>query len=222
MLVSYMPFDTTTSTRQNLTLKMTATYTNLVNNGQQSLSNAYRPTNVGDYMVFDGTKAVRFSENSNYPDNWHVTAPYSVECEVFLDTSDEGRWIGTVGEGYGIGWGEWSIVQSGGGIYLNSSADNNGNQFTIPFVTSAATKQWYRLGFMFYTDANNVFRIRTYCNDVKVIDQACSVPYNTSNGMSWGSDWAFTGPGSSSPIMSRVFKGRIRNVQVGRSLFWTV
>lgn len=217
MLLSFFPYDAIA--RTNLLLRMTSTRTNLVSGGQASLDNALTPVTVGDYLNFDGTKSLRFSENAN---NWKVTSPYSVELECYCENTLDGKWIATNGEAFGGGWGEWSIIQSGGKIILVSSADNNGNQFSLDMVPSLLAKRWYRLGFMFYT-VGSQYRCRTYTNGVQTNDVACLIPYNTANGMCFGADWSYNDPSNTNPNwLGRRWTGRIRNVTIGRSLFWTV
>lgn len=215
MLTGYLPYESLATTRTNLLLKMTNTFTNQVSGGQASLASAYRPTTVSDYMLFDGSRTLRFSENN---DAWRVTSPYSVEFDVYLEEGDN-KWIATHGEGFGAGWPEWSVIQQNGGIYLSSSADNNGNQFSLPLTLAYRTKQWYRVGFMFYT-VGSQYKVRGYLNGSQVFDQNCLQPYNTPNGLAFGSDWTFNGPTSPAGAIARVFNGRIRNVLLGRSLFW--
>lgn len=200
--------------RTNQLLRMTNTYTNTVSGGQASMSNNARPTTTADYMVFTGTQAVRFSNNNG---NWHLTSPYSVEMEVFIDSPGT-RWIATLGEGFGAGWPEWSISHTGTDIIFTSSTDNNSYTTNLSFVKNYNIKQWYRLGFMFYTVGNKTM-VRGYVNGIKVFEAVMSTPYTTANGMSIGSDWTYnTTTGST----ARIFKGRIRNVTIARSLFWTI
>lgn len=217
MLVGNLPYDSVA--RTNLLLRMTNSKTNQVSGGQSAQNNTLTPTTVSDYMSFDGTKAIRFSDNN---DNWRTSSPYSVELEAYCENNLDGKWIGTVGEGYGQGWGEWSIVQSGGKLLLVSSSDNNGNQFSLEFVSQLITKQWYRLGFMFYT-VGSQYRVRLYTNDVQVADVACLQPYNSANGMVFGADWSYSDSSVTNPnYLARRWTGRLRNVTIGRSLFWTV
>jgi hypothetical protein len=218
MLLSYHPYDTTT-TRTNQILRMTNSRTNLVSGGQASLNNAFGPTTVSDYMNFNGTQAIRFSENSN---NWKVTAPYSVELECMCSNTLDGKYIATNGEAFGGGWGEWSLYQSGGKIVLVSSASNNGNQFTLDMVPSLQVDRWYRLGWMFYTSGSD-FRCRTFTNGVQSNDVLCLEPFNSANGLSFGADWSYSDPSITTPgILNRRWTGRLRNVTIGRALFWPV
>ena len=212
MLVSILPYDGVA--RSNLLLRMTNAPTNQVSGGQASMTNNARPSTVNDYMNFTGTQAVRFSNNGG---NWHLTSPYSLEMEVFIDSVGT-RWIATLGEGFGAGWPEWAISHNGTDIIFTSSTDNNSYTTNLPLVKNYNPKQWYRLGFMFYT-VDSKTMIRGYVNGIKVFEALMPVPYTTANGMSIGSDWAYN---TSAGGQSRIFKGRIRNVSIGRSLFWTV
>jgi len=200
--------------RTDLLLRMTNSFTNQVNGGQSSLSNNARPTTVSNYMLFTGTQAVRFSNNNAV---WHLSTPYSVEMEVYIDEPGT-RWIATLGEGFGAGWPEWTISHNGSNILFNSSTTNNGYTTSLTMVSNYQAKQWYRLGFMFYAQGDST-RVRLYVNNTPVGDYAMPVPYTTANGLSIGSDWTYN---TSTGASARIFKGRIRNVTIGRSGFWTV
>lgn len=225
MLVSFLPFDNTA--RTNMLLKLTNSNTNQVSPGATSMSsfNSFKPTTTADYMVFNGTSnTIKFATTqvisgtttNNY---WHVTVPYSVELEFYTDAIQNG-WVATGGEGSGQSWPEWSIVAtSNGEIQFQSSSNNNFNDTLARFTTSYTAKQWYRVGFMFYNDAQGNVRVRGYLNGTQVFDVASRLPITSTLGLAIGSDWAFQ---DSSSSKARIFKGRIRNVQVARSLFWTV
>lgn len=228
MLVSYLPFDSTA--RTNMLVKLTNGFNNLANTNVQSRTQdtAFRPVTTADYMTFNGTSnTIRFN-NAQYPNGtgqaivnnyWHVTVPYSVELEFYSENIQNG-WIATGGEGSGQSWPEWSLVAtSGGEIQFQSSSNNNSNDTLARFATGYAAKQWYRVGFMFYNDAQSNVRVRGYLNGVQVFDVASRIPITSTLGLAIGSDYAFQ---DSSSSRARIFRGRIRNVQVARSLFWTV
>lgn len=211
MLVGMYPYDG--NARTNLLLRMTNSPTNQVSGGQAFLASDTRPTTTADYMNFTGTQNVRYSDQTSgtFAENWHVTVPYSIEMDAMI-YDYEARWIGTSGEGYGAGWPEWNIVSSGNGFSFNSSSTNNGNDTTGIFANNVALNQWYRFGLMFYNNGTN--RVRGYLNDNQVFDLPWIPSYNSSNPLGFGGD-AIKNSG-------RQFKGRIRNVTIGRSLFWTV
>lgn len=227
MLVSFLPFDNTA--RTNMLLKLTNSTTNLANSNVKPLAKdtTFRPVTTADYMTFNGASTVRF-DNTQYPNGtgqpsapnyWHVTVPYSVELEFYADAIQNG-WVATGGEGSAQSWPEWSIVAtSNGEIQFQSSSTNNSNDTLARFTTSYAAKQWYRVGFMFYNDAQGNVRVRGYLNGTQVFDIASRIPITSTLGLAVGSDFAFQ---DSSSSKARIFKGRIRNVQVARSLFWTV
>lgn len=211
MLVGTLPYDGVA--RTNLLIRMTNSFTNQVSGGQASLSNNARPTTVSDYMLFDGTRAIRFSNNNAV---WHLTSPYSVEMEVYIDAPAT-KWIATLGEGFGAGWPEWSISHNESNIVLTSSTDNNSYTTNLIMVRNYKPKQWYRLGFMFYA-VGNATMVRMYVNNVLSGEAIVPVPYTTANGLAFGSDWTFN---TTIGATARIFKGRIRNVTLARSLFWT-
>ena len=219
MLVSTMPLSTISTSRTNLILRMTNSVTNAVSGGQAAIVNAGTyppPTTTNDYMSFNGNQCIRFANASNF---WHVTAPYSVEMDVYCSNNNDGRWIATVGEGYGEGWPEWSIAQtSASSLILSSSANNTGNQFSQTLLTNYTTNQWYRIGFMFYT-IGAAYKCKGFVNGVQTFDIACSVPYtNTTNGLMFGGDWAWN---DNSNAIARKWTGRIRNVTIARSSLWS-
>lgn len=212
MLTGNLPYDGVA--RTNLLLRLTNNSTNAVSGGQPSLAADTKPTSVADYMLFStGSQNVRFSDQTTgtYADNWHVTPPYSIEMDAML-VDFESRIIATSGDGFGAGWPEWNIASSANGLQFNSSFNNNNVTTTGVFLPKAALNQWYRFGLMFYN--NGTDRVRGYLNDNQVFDLDCPTPYNSSNPLSFGGD-AIKYP-------ARQFKGRIRNVTIGRSLFWTV
>ena len=212
MQIMNLPYDGVA--RSNMTVRMTNTWSNQVSGGAASLASYPRPATTADYMTFDGNQCIRFSDRSD----WHVVSPYSVEFDFYCANTADGKWIATSGEGFALGWGEWSVIQSGGNILLVSSADNNGNQFSITVVPNFSIKQWYRVGFMFYT-VGSQYRCRAYLNDVQVADVACIQPYDSTNGLVFGADWAWT---TSNGGSARKWAGRLRNVTMAKSLFWTV
>ena len=194
---------------------MTNSFDNKVTGGQAILSAATRPATANDYMVFDGTKSIRFSDNSN---NWRVSAPYSVELEVSMNAGAE-KWIATLGEGFGAGWPEWAIIQRASTVTFTSSFNNSSATTDQVLLSSYKVAQWYRLGFMFYAKENGDTHFRGYVNDIQVFDVAAPAPYDSPNGMAIGSDWTFN---TSTGARNRIFNGRIRNVSIARSLFWPI
>lgn len=211
MLTGLLPY--AGAPRTNMQIQLTNSATNKVPNTTitpiAGADTSGRPFTQDDYMKFSGSNFIRFSDRTEF----HTTAPFSIELEFFVESGD-GKWIATNGEGFGAGWPEWSIITSNGGLVFNSSSNNNGNTTTATFMTTCNPKQWYRVGFMFYTDAQGAYRVRGYVNDIQVFDVASAEPYNTPNGIAFGSDYA--------KYPSRGFIGRIRNVWMGKSLFWTV
>lgn len=165
-------------------------------------------------MQFGGTQAIRVdnSTGSSYPVT-HMTAPYSFEIEFFMNSGDN-RWIATNGEGFQAGWPEWSIIVSGGALVYNSSSTNNGNTTSATFLSSINFNQWYRVGFMFYLDSQSKPRVRGFVNDVQKFDVETTEPYDSPNGIAIGNDFTRGN--------NRGFLGRIRNVWLANSLFWTV
>lgn len=227
MLVSYLPFDSTA--RTNMLLKLTNNTTNLANSNVKPLAKdtMFRPVTTADYMTFNGANTVRF-DNTQYPNgagqpsspnHWHMTVPYSVELEFYAENLQNG-WIATVGDGAGQSWPEWSLVTtSGGEIQFQSSSTNNSNDTLSRFTASYNAKQWYKIGFMFYNDAQGNIKVRGYINGVQAFDTISRNPITSTLGLAIGSDFAFQ---DNSTAKARIFKGRIRNIQVARSLFWPV
>lgn len=164
-----------------------------------------KPTTVADYMLFTGTQNVRFSDK----DIWHMTSPYSVEMDVYIEDLLALRYIGTVGEGFGLGWPEWTIWHDGTTIGWQTSSTNNGVTTQATFVSGVNAKQWYRLGFMYLNG-----RVYGFVNGTKVFDIAIDPPINSTNGLAFGGDYR--------KYASRQFKGRIRNITMGQSAFWSV
>lgn len=202
MLINYHPYDPIT--RTEVVLSLTNSAVDQTSNST-ALAADTKPTTVSDYMLFTGTQNVRFSDK----DLWHVTSPYSVVMEVYIDERAGPRWIATVGEGFGLGWPEWSIVHDGASITFRSSNNNNGITSSGTFVSNFNPKQWYQIGLMFLNG-----RAYGYVNEVQVFNVECSEPINTTNGLAVGGDYR--------KYANYQFKGRIRNFKLGKSAFWTV
>lgn len=168
-------------------------------------------------MSFNGTtQIIKFQDKPEF----HVVAPYSVELEFNAQKLDTGsHWLATCGEGYQLGWPEWSFTLVGNSLQFNTSRSNNGDDTNAVFSNNIITNRWYRVGMMFYTDASSNYRVRGYLNGDQVFDVATQQPYDTSNGISFGGDYA----GTSNPQSTlRLFTGYMRNIYCGQSLFWTV
>lgn len=206
MLLGYLPFDG--AARTNLVLRMTNSGVNQANAQTVAIASDPKPATVSDYMEFAGTQIVRFSDRSD----WHVVAPYSIEMEVYpVDTAN--RMIGTEGEGFASGWPEWAISQTGGALRFNTSWTNNAYDAGANFVNTYGLNQWYRLALMFYLDGTQN-RVRGYTNGIQVFDIPITQPLDTTQRLAIGGDAVARA--------DRMFKGRIRNVTIGKSLFWTV
>ena len=205
MLVGHIPYGG--PARTNLVMRMTNNFTNQAGVGA-AIASTPKPTTTEDYMAFSGTQYIRYSDRVE----WRVAAPYSIELEVFAVDAVT-RWIGTEGEGFGAGWPEWNMLQSGGNFTFSTSSTNNSYDFTETFVTGYALNQWYRLGLMFYKVGEQM-KVRGYVNDVKVFERDMLQPYDTANALAFGGD--------ATGRADRMFKGRLRNITMAQSLFWTI
>lgn len=206
MIPQFVPYDL--YNRSNERIRMTNSNTNLSSSGFTAIASAPKPTTVDDYMLFDGTKTIRYS----HQDLLQTVAPYSVEMDVFMEAGS-GKVIATNGDGFGGGWGEWLILQEATNVTLQCSYDNNGYQFNQTLISNYMTKRWYRIGFMFYVLTGQL-RCRGYVNGTTAFDVTATQPYNTSNGMSFGADWTYTSTSSLNGSKIRCFNGRLRNITV--------
>jgi len=206
MLVGNLPY---ANGRSDVVLRLTNAPANSTN-GYAPRQPDPKPTTSNDYMNFNGTsQIIRYSDRTD----WHVTAPYSVELEVYM-VDNQNRWIATVGEGFGIGWPEWSIFQNGAGDLAFASSDNNNEDTsTAVFMNHYNVNQWYKIGLMIYTSGSDI-RVRGYVNDTQTFDQVMTQPIDSINDLAIGGDAA--------AYASRLFKGRIRNVTIGHSEFWPI
>lgn len=196
-------------TRTDIRLRMTDSYTNVSSSGYTAQQNAIRPTTVGDYMLFDGTKSVRYS----HQDAFQATAPYSLELDVYIEAAGSGKIIATNGDGFGSAWGEWAVIQEANAVMLYSSSDNNGYQLNQVLIPNYMIKRWYRIGFSFYLK-DNVLYCKGFLNGLRTFDTPCAAPYNTANGLSFGADWTYTSTSSPSGSKIRTFNGRLRNITI--------
>ena len=204
MQVYTLPYDTTS--RSNVVFRITNSSTDLSGTGKTLVSGDSGPTTISDYLQFNGSQVLRYPANSDF----HDTGNYSVELEFYIDVATTGyAYIATVGEGYGIGWPEWHIIQTPTTIDFSSSSNNNGVTSDASLLTNFNLQQWYRVGIMFF---NNM--AYGFVNDIQVFSIACSVPYTSTNGLAIGCDYA--------KYSGRFFTGKIRNMTIGKSLFWSL
>lgn len=211
MLTSFYPYPA--NTRTNIVLRMTNSKTNSASDGYTAYApdTSFWPTTVSDYMLFNGsTNIVRYQDKPE----WHFTPPYSIEFEMYADDISTTRWVATEGEGFQVGWPEWAVMITGGGLQFNSSTTNNGDTTSVMFMPTIQAQRWYKIGIMYYTDSSSNPRVRGYVNGGQVFDTPCAIPYNTTSFLAFGGDAA--------KYAARAFKGRLRNITMAQSLFWTV
>lgn len=207
MLVGFHPYDAVI--RNNIVLKMTNEPVNTGSTNAVAIASDPKPTTVDDYMNFTtGRQIIRYSDR---PD-WHVNAPYSVELDVF-PTDKAVRWIATEGDGFGAGWPEWSIMQTSGALQFTTSWTNNGYDYTGVLLGAYNVNQWYRVGLMFYKVGDKL-HVRGYLNNIKVFDNEIPQPITTTNRLAFGGDAVAR--------TDRMFIGRLRNISIAKSLFWSI
>jgi hypothetical protein len=159
-------------------------------------------------MVFDGTKTIRYA----HQDAFQVMAPYTIELDVYLEAGSN-KVIATNGESFGGALGEWTIEQEDTSVMFYSSGDNTQYQFSQVLIPNYMTKRWYRIKIRFYQDSGQ-YRCQGLVNGIKVFDLECDPPYDTSNGLSFGADWAYVNSSSPAGSLARRFVGRLRNISL--------
>ena len=193
------------------------------------------PTLSNGVMSFNGAQSIIYADNTAL----HVTAQYSVQFDFMASTvAPAYQYIMTSGEGYGIGWPEFSCVLEGNEFLVITNSNNAASgEAYYEYSTNIKTNTWYRVGFMFYNTGSQNY-IRCYLNGSNIFQRAIAaygsngtahnsnltglaitaaadaMPYTSSNGLALGNDCNnYTG---------RFFTGSIRNFFIGKHLFWAV
>ena len=181
--------------------------------GTSLVSGDTAPTQSGDALSFNGTQIIRYTDGTP----WRVTPPYSVQFEFLLTRNDVDQWLFNIGEGYGAGWPELSVVSfaNNNGVisYTNSNNTAGGQQAgTLIGTGKLVTNRWYTVGVMMYTNSGT--RFRGYLDGAQVFDIPITAPYDSTNGMSIGGD--------AIKNSTRMLYGSIRNFSVAKTLFWPI
>lgn len=181
--------------------------------GTSLVSGDTAPTQSGDALSFNGTQIIRYTDGTP----WRVTPPYSVQFEFLLTRNDVDQWLFNIGEGFGAGWPELSVVSfaNNNGVisYTNSNNTAGGQQAgTLIGTGKLVTNRWYTVGVMMYTNSGT--RFRGYLDGAQVFDIPITAPYDSTNGMSIGGD--------AIKNSTRMLYGSIRNFSVAKTLFWPI
>lgn len=193
------------------------------------------PSVSNNEMIFTGTQGIAYLDN----DQLHVTPPYSVQVDFYTTQTSKGTaYIWNNGQGNGIGWPEAVIVLNGANLNMYTSSNSAGTstyQARFAIATNIQANTWYRVGVMWYTVSSTNY-VRFYLNGSIVYTHQYSgtsfaadpnnpgggtntstsdaLPYNSSNGIAIGSD--------NNNDSSTRWEGKIRNVFVGKTLFWSI
>lgn len=173
------------------------------------------PTFTNGVLNFNGTQALRFTDSAAT----RVVPPYSIEVEFSisaLPSNGNAAVIMNVGQKSGIDWPEFLIgvlENRDLNVYVNSNNTGGASQQIFQAKSNIQLNTFYKLGVMFYNKGQGN-RIRIYMDGVQVRDQPYSLPYNSSNGLSIGSD--------TSTNFAVRFNGKIKNLYVAQELFWPV
>ena len=200
------------------------------------------PTYSNGVMITTGTQSVAYVDNANL----HTTAPYSVQLDFNVTTVSPGvQYLINNGGGYNIGWPEWAIQLNGANlVVLANSRGQSYGQSQYDYSTNILPNTWYRVGLMYYNVSGQNY-IRGYLNGVKIFQRAIAangyalgagagsgtahnsnllgvaidaradeMPYDAPNGISLANDAA--------NYTSSFLYGQIRNLFIGKTLFWTI
>ena len=176
-------------------------------------TSANPPTyNSNGWLDFNGTnQRLLYSTTSG---NYGITVPYSIEFEAWSNISMSGRPYGclfmTVGYNGGtpntsstanIRIGPWTIDNLVAAI----------SSYSYSIKTPMPVNTWFKVGVMVYNNGGT--RLRTYYNDAQVTDVAVTPLAPTNDPLSIGNSIG------DDPYW---INGRIRNMYIGRSLFWDI
>lgn len=190
---------------------------NIVNgiSGSQLMVGDTPPIKNGNILTFNGSQVIRYTDAPNL----HVVAPWSIEFECYfnqLNTMSDSMTIFNIGKDGSTHASELTIsLSSANSLYFQTANSDNIGAETLTYLINSPSVQaetWYRIGLMVYDDGD--LRIRSYVNGVIITDDILLQPYDSTAGWSIGNDI--------SKSISSAFKGRIRNLKFGKSLFWKI
>lgn len=187
------------------------------------------PTITSNIMSFDGTQSICYGDNTSLT----TTVPYSGQVDFNTTTTARGaQYILNNGEGFGIGWCEWAIQLLGDVLTLGTNSNQLASGQAYYDFARVRPNEWYRVGFMFFNTGGTNY-VRGYLNGVQkfqfaLIGQASvstvrgatnqavsnTMPANAPNGISIGGD--------ANNYDGRMYYGQVRNVIVGKQLFWSI
>lgn len=181
--------------------------------GTSLVSGDTAPTQSGDALTFNGSQIIRYTDGTP----WRVTAPYSVQFDFLMTRTDVDQWLFNIGEGFGAGWPELSVVSfaNNNGVISYTNYNNTaGGQQSGTLIGSGklVTNKWYTVGIMIYNNSGT--RFRGYLDGAQVFDNSIITPYDSTNGMSIGGD--------AIKNSTRQFYGSIRNFSVAKTQFWPI
>lgn len=193
------------------------------------------PTLSNNELTFNGSQGIAYLDN----DQLHVAPPYSVQVDFYAtQVAKSTAYIWNNGQGNGIGWPEAVVALNGSSLNMYTSSNSLGGttyQARFAIKSNIQVNTWYRLGIMWYNTGGSNY-VRFYLNGSALYTHQYSgtafypdpfnqtggqntstsdgLPYNSGNGIAIGSD-------NANDPASR-WEGKIRNVFVGTTLFWSI